>query len=253
MAHENETQHPMRTTCCPCGCGQGHEDSGLSRRGFLQGVSGAGAIGLALSGLTWSAVATAAETGDRAGPERRALVVRPVLIYATPKPRPQTSWRSWGGIQSQEDARAELARIQGELDELKKKADFPLEFAPPIGIRSAEEAAQIDGLEQADLCLVYAAGGPQNAFETLAKRSKNLLFFCRHKSGPVYLWYEIISPRRRQPERDPLAAAGPVRPAEHPGHQDPRHRRPRRVGPAPGCRAEPRPRGLEVRHADCPL
>ncbi len=95
----------MRTTCCPCG-GQGHATGGLSRRGFLQGVSGAGALGVALSGLTWSAVATAAEAGDRAGPQRRALVVQPILTYEIPTRRPQTSWRSWGGVQTKEAAAA---------------------------------------------------------------------------------------------------------------------------------------------------
>ena len=182
--------------------------SGLSRRGFLQGVSGAGALGAALSGLTWSAVATAAETGDRAGPQRRALVVRPVLTYATPKPRPQTSWRSWGGIQNQKDAESELARIQQELAALQQKADFPVEFAQPVGIRSAAEVAKIDDLEKADVCLLYAAGGPQEAIDTLAKRSQNMLIFCRHKSGPVYLWYEIISPRYLRQHTDALKVQG---------------------------------------------
>jgi hypothetical protein len=196
----------MRTTCCPCGCGQEPAAGGLSRRGFLQGASGAGAIGMALSGLTWSAVAAAAETGDRAGPQRRALVVRPVLVYDIPRRRPQTSWRSWGGIQTQQDAEQELARIERELDALKTKADFPVEFAKPIGIRGAGDVARIEDLEKADVCIVYAAGG--NAFDALAKRSKNLIVFCRHKSGPVYLWYEIISPRYLRQHTDALKVQG---------------------------------------------
>jgi hypothetical protein len=180
----------------------------MSRRGFLQGVSGAGAIGVALSGLTWSAVTTAAQTGDRVGPQRRALVVKPVLIYDVPTRRPQTSWRSWGGIQTQQDAAEELARIEKELSAIKSRADFPVEFAKPVGIRGANEVAKIDGLDKADVCIVYAAGGPQNAFDELAKRSKNMLFFCRHKSGPVYLWYEIISPRYLRQHTDALKVQG---------------------------------------------
>jgi hypothetical protein len=208
MTNENETRHPMRTTCCPCGCGQDHTTDGLSRRGFLAGVSGAGAIGMALSGLTWSAVATAAEAGGRDGPQRRALVVRPVLVYDTPTRRPQTSWRSWGGIKSQKDAEEEIGRIQGELSAIKNKADFPVEFAKPVGIRNAKEVAKIEDLEKADVCIVYAAGGPQDAFDALSKRSKNMLFFCRHKSGPVYLWYEIISPRYLRQHTDTLKVQG---------------------------------------------
>jgi len=207
MTHENETNHSMRTTCCPCG-GQGQSASGISRRGFLQSVSGAGALGVALTGLTWSSVAMAAGSDDRTGPQRRALVVRPILVYEIPTRRPQTSWRSWGGIATREQAEQELGRIQGELSKMKERADFPVEFAKPVGIRSAEEAAKIDGLEQADVTIVYAAGGPQNAFDVLSKRSKNMIFFCRHKSGPVYLWYEIISPRYLRQHTDALKVQG---------------------------------------------
>ena len=35
-----------------------------------------------------------------------------------------------------------------------------------------------------------------------------MLFFCRHKSGPVYLWYEIISPRFLRKHTDKLAVSG---------------------------------------------
>jgi hypothetical protein len=197
----------MRTTCCPCGCGREQTAGGISRRGFLQGVSGAGALGMALSGLTWSAVATAATEGP-SGVERRALVVRPILTYDIPTRRPQTSWRSWGGIQTQKDAEEELARIQKELDTLKKRADFPVEFLPPVGVRSAGDVGKIEDLEKADVCIIYAAGGPQNAFDVLAKRSRNTIFFCRHKSGPVYLWYEIISPRYLRQHTDALKVQG---------------------------------------------
>jgi L-fucose isomerase-like protein len=39
----------------------------------------------------------------------------------------------------------------------------------------------------------------------LGKTGKDLVFFCRHKSGPVYLWYEIISPRYLRQHTDSLA------------------------------------------------
>ena len=35
-----------------------------------------------------------------------------------------------------------------------------------------------------------------------------MIFFCRHKSGPVYLWYEIISPRFLRNHTDKLAVSG---------------------------------------------
>ena len=206
MTSENTERHPMRTTCCPCG-GHGHAAGGISRRGFLQGVSGATAIGTALSGLTWSAV-SAAQTTDRAGPERRALVVRPILTYDTPRPRPQTSWRSWGGIQTQEHAEEELGRIQKELSALKQRADFPMEILKPVGIRNSQELAKIADLGRADVSLVYAAGAGMNLFDEIGKQSKNMMIFCRHKSGPVYLWYEIISPRYLRQHTDALKVQG---------------------------------------------
>ena len=66
--------------------------------------------------------------------------------------------------------------------------------------------AKIEDLEKADVTIVYAAGG--NVFDALAKRSKNMIIFCRHKSGPVYLWYEIISPRYLRQHTDALKVQG---------------------------------------------
>ena len=207
MTSENSKHYPIRTTCCPCGCGERHSTGGVTRRGFLQGISGAVAIGTALSGLTWSAV-SAADHGDRAGPQRRALVVRPILTYETPTPRPQTSWRNWGGIQTQQQAEEELVRIQKELDQIKKRADFPLEIVTPVGIRNAQDLAKITDFAQADVCIIYAAGAGMNLFDEIAKQAKNTIIFCRHKSGPVYLWYEIISPRYLRQHTDTLKVKG---------------------------------------------
>ena len=203
MTSEQANRHPMRTTCCPCGCGHGESTDGISRRTFLQGVGGAAAVGAAISGLTWTAV-SAAEMDGRAGPTRRPVIVQPILTYATPRPRPQTSWRSWGGIQTQEDAAQELQRIGSELKAMETKADFPVEFRKPSGVRSAAELNNLGYLDKADVFIIYAAGGGSDIFDALGKRGKNTIFFCRHKSGPVYLWYEIISPRYLRQHTDAL-------------------------------------------------
>jgi len=171
-------------------------------------VGGVTMLGTALSGLTWASVSAAAEEDGRAGPQRRALVVKPVLTYATPKPRPQTSWRSWGGIQNQSDAEQEMARIRRELDTLKQRADFPVEVLKVAGIRNPEDVGKLGDLDQADVCMIYAAGGGMEIFDEIGKRSKNMLLFCRHKSGPVYLWYEIISPRYLRQHTDSLKVRG---------------------------------------------
>lgn len=196
----------MRTTCCPCG-GHDHNHEGISRRTFLHGVGGATVFGAALTGLTWSSVAMAEAEGP-AGPIRKPLVVKPILMYETPQRRPQTSWRSWGGIETQQDAEKELGAIKAELIALEKKADFPIEFLAPSGVRNGEELAKLSDLDQADTYVVYAAGGWMGIFDELNKRGKNMIIFCRHKSGPVYLWYEIISPRYLRQHTDTLAVKG---------------------------------------------
>lgn len=205
MTAKNHEEFPMRSTCCPCG--HDHSSSDMTRRGFLQGMGGAAALGVALTGLTWAEL-SAAETDSQAGPGRRVLVVKPILVYSTPKRRHQSSWRSWGGIQTQQDAEQEVARIKHELGELRSRADFPVKFLPVGAVRGANDLPGLSDLDTADVLLVYAAGGGQDTFERLAERSKDMIFFCRHKSGPVYLWYEIISPRYLRQHTDTLAVKG---------------------------------------------
>jgi hypothetical protein len=204
MTNGND-RYPIRSTCCPCG--HNHSSSGITRRGFLQGVGGAAALGVALTGLSWSTI-SAAEKQDQENPKRRPLVVKPILLYSTPKPRPQRSWRSWGGIQTEQHAKEEVSRIQRELRELDNKADFPMKFLPVAAIKGAGDLPGMYDLNSADVIMVYAAGGGMDTFAKLAEQGKDIIFFCRHKSGPVYLWYEIISPRYLRQHTDELALKG---------------------------------------------
>jgi len=172
-----------------CGC----TGPDLTRRDLLK--TGTLALGgLALAGGAWSAVraAAAAEAG---APVRKPIVVKPVFSYDLPRRRPQTSWRSWGGVQTQADANEEMARIQGELDKIKAAADFPVTFLPVSPVRSPAEVARLADAAQPDVLLHYAAGGGQNILDAVAKSGKHAIYFLRHRSGPVSLWYEIISPR----------------------------------------------------------
>jgi hypothetical protein len=205
MTTQDHEEFQMRSTCCPCG--HDHSSGDITRRGFLQGMGGAAALGVALTGLTWSSV-SAAEQDGKAGPKRRPLVVKPILVYSTPRPRHQTSWRSWGGIQTEKDAGEEKSRIRRELNKLGDEADFPVEFLPVSGIRGVGEVAGLSDLNKADVFIIYAAGGGMDTFAKLAERGKDIIFFCRHKSGPVYLWYEIISPRYLRQHTDKLAVKG---------------------------------------------
>jgi len=197
----------IRARCCPCGETHASQGPGVTRRTFLKGL-GATALGsVAAGGLSWPLLAGQEfETGPEIA--RLPLKVKPVLVYDTPQRRPQTSWRSWGGIQTRRDADEEAARIKGELDTLGREADCPVEFLPLALIRRADDLASASDIAAAQVLLVYAAGGWMDVFDALAKTGKDLIFFCRHKSGPVYLWYEIISPRYLRQHTDSLAVKG---------------------------------------------
>ena len=184
--------------CCMSRCA-----AGLSRRTFLGAVGGAAA----LTGLSWSAL-RAAEPGVAPAPGRKPLVVQPFFVYTTYKRRHQTSWRSWGGIETQQDVDKELAHIQDELKKLRAEADFPLEFRPLAAVRHGGEVAQVGTAAEADAMLIYAANGSGSAFDAIAKLGKPIVFFLRHRSGPVYLWYEILSPRYLRRHTDTLAVKG---------------------------------------------
>ena len=204
---DGERRLPIKHTCCPCGC-DANADAGRTRRGFLGDVGGLAALGgVALSGLSWSAL-QAAEPEVPAASPRRPLVVKPIFTYSTYQPRPQTSWRPWGGIQTQQDAEQEAARIKGELAKLQSKADFPVKFLPLSPVRGAAEVDQLKDAATADVILVYAADGGMNSLKAIAKLGKDVIHFVRHRSGPVYLWYEIISPRYLRQHTDKLAVEG---------------------------------------------
>jgi hypothetical protein len=175
----------------------------MPRRDFLA-LNALG--GMAMTGLTWHSVAAA--EAEAPLPTRTPLVVKPVFMYEIPKRREQWSWRSWGGIQTQEEADKEVANIQQELEKVRGGADFPVTFLPPLPVRSPVEVEQAKDLASADVILVYGAGGPQEIFDAVMKIGKPMIIFLRHRSGPVSLWYEIVSPRYLHQHTDFLAVKG---------------------------------------------
>ncbi len=197
----------MKPRCCPCAEKSGPAGTSFTRREFLEcaGVTALGSV--ATRGLAWPLLAgpgAAAEEAYRPAP----LKVKPILVYDTPQRRHQTSWRNWGGIETEADARAEIARIRGELASLVERAEFPLDVLPVSPVKRAADLTGIGDIGGADVLVVYAAGGWMDVFDALGKTGKDRIFFCRHKSGPVYLWYEIISPRYLRQHTDRLAVEG---------------------------------------------
>ena len=128
-------------------------------------------------------------------PPRKPLVVKPILTYWIPKRREAWSWRPWGGVQTREAVNAEIARITKELEKLAKDSDFPVRIRPLSAVSSVAEVNALTDLASADVALVYAAGGGGDLLARAVERSRWTIFFLRHRSGPVSLWYEIISPR----------------------------------------------------------
>jgi hypothetical protein len=131
------------------------------------------------------------------------------LVYDTPTRREATSWRNWGGIQTQADAEAEVARIKGELEKLATRADFPVKFLPVTATRGKQGIdAAAEEIAACDVVLLYAAGGWMEAIDAAVAKGKDVIVFLRHRSGPVSLWYEIVSPRYLRKHTDDLAVKG---------------------------------------------
>jgi hypothetical protein len=197
----------IQARCCP---GEGKAACvarTFSRRSFLKGVGATAFTGMTLGRLAWP-LSAAADVESDAGLIRRPLKVKPILVYDIPSRRPQTSWRNWGGVQTRAAVEEESGRIRGELEKLRAAADFPVDFLPLSGISKANELSSLPDLAGSDSVLLYAAGGWMDVFDTLGGMGKDLIIFCRHRSGPVYLWYEIVSPRYLRQHTDALAVKG---------------------------------------------
>jgi hypothetical protein len=187
MPHHSSGTGAGSYACCSC-----HAlEATFSRRGFL--FRSAGAAG---SALLFSAVASAAadvRSGAEPNPIRNPLRVQPVLVYETPQRRKATSWRNWGAIETHQQAEEEKARIDAELKLLAERAEFPISLLPLQMVSKKEQVAAVPS--DYDMRILYAAGGGVGMQEALCPAEKWNVMFVRHRSGPVYLWYEIAHPR----------------------------------------------------------
>lgn len=186
---------PANSFSNPCRCCMSRScpsrPQGITRRGFMAGMGTAAAGTMA---LTTIGAAVSAQEVQRIEPIRLPLKVQPVFTYHIPTRREGTSWRGWGGIHTEQDAAGERDRITRELDEMKQSAEFPLEIRPVAMVRNNAEAAQLVKGDH-DVMLMYAGTSGGDVLETLTDPKKWTIIFLRHKSGPVYVWYEIIHNR----------------------------------------------------------
>lgn len=171
----------------------------MNRRTFLEmttAMAAAGAVGVAAGAYA----AAPAWPGNLWDPDRahisigKPLRVQPILMYRIPVRREMASWKSWGGIQTEAAVGEEVKRITTELAALAEAADFAIEILPVVRVTSPEEAAKAHE-SGADATIVYPATGSGSLLQA-ALPEKGGLIFVRHKSGPVYYWYEALSVRQ---------------------------------------------------------
>lgn len=177
----------------PCGCCMSKASCTLNRRQFIIGAgAGLAAANLAMSSL--AQVSAGSDVPQYQPTAAKPLIVQPVLAIQLFQRHPQTSWRSWGGFHTPEDITKEQARISEELKKLQADSEFALQIRPLITLSDRNKAAEL-GKADHDLMLIYGANTDGSILEALTNPAKWTLLFLRHKSGPVYLWYEIAHNR----------------------------------------------------------
>lgn len=180
--------------CAGCGA------AGFSRRSFLS-VGSLSAF--ALSAQT-GRPASASKDPARSAPARAALRVQPVFVNAPRTPIPVESWRSTGEIYDEKEAIQECARVSRELEDLKAKADFPIEFLPLARVRSKEEAEKLPR-DKFDGLILFAASRNPDVIQALTKPDKWNLMFVRHRSGRIYYMFIGVHGHYFRKGRDPIS------------------------------------------------
>jgi len=179
-----------RCGCCPCdqerGCPGAAVGRGVTRRQFMAAGGLAAAASWSLAALANDA--PAAKPSERQQPILRPLKVQPVFNCEIYQRKPATSWRVTGAIQTEEELRDEEQKIRRDLETMAAAADFPLQVAPLITVRTVEQAAAVTK-QQYDVLVMYAARRNRPVLEALAVPEKWNLMFVRHRSGPLYYMY----------------------------------------------------------------
>lgn len=148
----------------------------------------------------------------------KKLKLQPVFMSSLPTRREKTSWKSWGGVQTEPAVAEECARIDAELKRLVKQAEFGLEILPLAKVASPEAVKKLTGGEW-DVTLVYACTGGGQTLRACLELKPDALIFVRQRSGPVYYWYEALSTRYLSADT-PSGAAGEAPSAPRPHVDD---------------------------------
>ncbi|MBN2508244.1 MAG: sugar isomerase [Verrucomicrobia bacterium] len=174
----------------------------MKRREFLQATA---TLSLAAaSGLLTRQVFAAQPLNMRIGASD--LRVQPVLMYGLTQRQKGRSWRPWGAIQTEQAVTEEIARIDQELKRLAGRAEFGLKTLPVARMNARAQAEALKGANP-DALLVYASGGGTDLLEGLAALGKPMVIFVRDRSGPYYLWHEIVDSRFLRSHTDAVKQA----------------------------------------------
>jgi len=198
--------HNHQCHCCPQ-CSEEPVSASqwdISRRQFIA-MGGVLLGGLTLSGLRSNVFAAERNDPILMPKPRIPLIVKPILVHDLPERREQTSWRNWGGIQSKEAAQEEVGRIRSELAALKAKADYPVDFLDISAVTDINQLKEHPDVVRCDTILLYGAGYAVNGVQDFGKE---VIIFQRWRSGPVYLQYEIVSPRFLRQHTDTVVLPG---------------------------------------------
>lgn len=176
--------------CCDCR---------LNRRDF-NGLTAAGlASGLLAEASAQGSSPSAGSHWDPAQPLKvlgRKLKVQPVLMSVVQEHRDETSYRNWGSVHTEPAAVQEAERIRKELGQLATRAGFPLEFLPLVRVSTVDEARRMQQGEHDTILLFPASGSADLLTACFASQpDRDTVLFVRHRSGPLYYWYEALSTR----------------------------------------------------------
>ena len=191
----------------------------FNRRRFLRWTGAAG-LGVLCPPVP---LLRGANSDDSWDPDRpllqsgRPLVVQPVLMYRLPVPKELSSWKSWGGVQTPAAVAEEVQRITTELKAIAAANEGLFEFRSVAEVSTPEQAAAVHR-QTYDVSLIYACTGGGDLLRACADPARDTLLFVRHRSGPVYYWYEALSVKYLD-TRDSGAAADPS-PSDFVAHAD---------------------------------